>query len=250
MTGYPPVVGWSASITTGWPSCGTWIAPATSPSLANSSVDQAPYRRRPSRRSPTRLTVSTVHSLAVSCADAAASNQLARGPGPHPEAIGPRRRRRDVDDDRGRRVVADGQQHSRPDRRRPETRQRVVRARPEHRRDRESPAHGQVRPGAFVVDGDRQLLARPSERGVPARRSSRRGPVRWHAPRARRLSRAPRQRSSLPTRRLTSAASAGSTAPAVGTPRWARPGRPRSWIVVDQPMSTTSIARPVMWRRT
>jgi hypothetical protein len=34
------------------------------------------------------------------------------------------------------------------------------------------------------------------------------------------------------------------------TPRWARPGRPRSWIVVDQPVSTISIARPVMWRRT
>ena len=159
MTGYPPVVGWSASITTGWPSWGHLDRARYQPLARQLVVIQAPYRRtREAQPDPAHgLDRPRTRRQLRRCRAVEPTGPWA---GPHPEAIGPRRGRRDVDEDRGRRVVADGQQHSRPDRGRPETRQRVVRPRPEHRRDRESPAHGQVRPRAFDVHGDRQLLPR------------------------------------------------------------------------------------------
>src|SRR5205807_2087313 len=54
ITGYPPVVGWSARNTTGCPPDGTCTAPVTSPSLGSSWVR---YRvsTGPDRRSPIRL---------------------------------------------------------------------------------------------------------------------------------------------------------------------------------------------------
>src|SRR6266702_208097 len=72
---------------------------------------------------------------------------------------------------------------------------------------------------------------------VAARRSRNRQPVRVIS--------SPAAPGSLPTSRLAARSAGSSSAPDRGTPRWAYPGRPRSWMVVNGPAaSTSSMAEP------
>ena len=187
----------------------------------------------PVRRSPTRLTVSTVQSLAQRWAEVASSNQSARADRAttgtdRASADGGRRRRRPGSTGPPR-PAAECPLRSAPGRCPTTCRERATRAPAPPRSPRERPGTTRCvrrRPG-------RSGPHRPSARGglAPDRPSS----PRYRSGCAHRQS--PRRSStaalsSLPTRRFTSAASAGSTGPAVGTPRWASPGRhrdPGSW---------------------
>src|SRR5436305_7111031 len=77
ITGYPPVVGWSARNTSGCPSAGTWIAPRTTPS-GGSSPATARVRVGPASRAPTRL-LNGERVYALPANDS--THQSSRGPG-------------------------------------------------------------------------------------------------------------------------------------------------------------------------
>ena len=207
-------------------------------------VDQARARRRRPGAAPTRLTVATVHAPVVRMGQHVARRTNRRaGRATRRITLGRRPVLGDIDGDRSRRVRTDraaGRRRPigggpRPDsvscEREPRTRSTSIPPR--------TATYDHVgRPSTR----DRQLGARRQRARcqLGARRRRATGPVaRTTSPPAVSSTAAP---SSLPTRRLTRAASGGSTAPAVGTPRWAKPGRPRSWIVVDQPGSTISSA--------
>ena len=161
ITGYPPVVGWSASMTTGWPSGGTWMAPVTRPSLGSSCRCGRRVSGGPLRRMPTLDVEATVQSVRSAASRASSANQSA---GAHAQM------RTTVvcsEGGRGAWSVATGVAGSRPapstspgcGRWRAELRQAVPAPRAEHRLRVEAPAHGEVGPRAPPAAGSTAIVS-------------------------------------------------------------------------------------------
>ena len=180
---------------------------------------------------------STTHGPAVRRANASVSNQSARGPGRTRTRSAGRPVLGDVDRDRRRRIGADGERVAGADRRRAEPRQAC-------RVDREpSTGSTSMPPRTATYDHVRSPGRPRTVDSAPAGKRAAapaRALVRDERPRPVTRARPVHRQVSIDGCPLVVADETVGEgrerridAPPSATPRWAKPGRPRSWIVVD-----------------